>query len=189
MKNEGPALEYLLRRLEEMPADFLEPPAEPGKDGLAVRALIADTCRRYGIPVPASDTETHRGESGSLAALACWLLQGEEFEGLIDSIEAKGVHSLFDEILPQFAHMQPARMYLSDPERREELIRQTLKQCGLRPAGETTEQAQDRLTAINGLERQRLLDSSRDSQRRSRQIRDALVKKAAREAADKMSRE
>ena len=189
MKKEGPALENLLRRLEETPADFLEQPAEPGKDGLAVRALIADTCRRHGLPVPQGNKEEQCGESGTFAALVCWLLQGGDFDGLIGSLEAQGLHSLFNEILPQFAKLQPAHKYLSDPERREELIRQTLKQCGLRPAGETAEQAQDRLTAINGLERQRLLDSSRDSQRRSRQIRDALVKKAARDAADKMSRE
>ena len=64
-----------------------------------------------------------------------------------------------------------------------------LARLGFVPAGETPEQAADRLTAISGMERRRLLEASRAAEQRARQIREALARKAAEEAADKWSRE
>ena len=59
----------------------------------------------------------------------------------------------------------------------------------LRPAGESVAQAQDRLTALSSIERNRLLAASRAAEERSRAIREALARKAAQESADKYTRE
>ena len=55
--------------------------------------------------------------------------------------------------------------------------------------GETVAQATDRLSAISGTERRRLLEASRAAEARARAIREALIKKQAEESADKWTRE
>ena len=82
-----------------------------------------------------------------------------------------------------------ARKFVSDPDRREELARFALARLGFRPAGETLAQAQDRLTTLNSAERARVLRAARAAEERSRQIREALTRKAAEESADKWTRE
>jgi hypothetical protein len=82
-----------------------------------------------------------------------------------------------------------ADKYRDDPERREELARFALARLDLRPAGESVAQAQDRLTALSSAERKRVLLASRAAEARSREIREALARKAAQEAADKYTRE
>jgi len=58
-----------------------------------------------------------------------------------------------------------------------------------RPEGESEAQAKDRLSALSSTERQRLLDESRDAEKRAREIRQALARKAAEQSADKWTRE
>ena len=82
-----------------------------------------------------------------------------------------------------------APLFVSDPERREELARLALKALGLRPAGETGVEAQDRLTTVSSVERRRVILGTRNAQRRAAEIREAMRKKAAEEAAAKASRE
>jgi hypothetical protein len=76
-----------------------------------------------------------------------------------------------------------------DAERREELARLTLARLGLRPAGESAAQAQDRFTSISSIERARILKASQQAEQRARALREALAKKAAEESADKWTRE
>ena len=78
---------------------------------------------------------------------------------------------------------------MHDPERREELARVTLAAFELRPAGESLAQAQDRLQAISGAERKRLIEAVQAAEKRAREVREALLAKAAAEAADKDTRE
>ena len=82
-----------------------------------------------------------------------------------------------------------ARKFVTDPDRREELARVALARLGFRPAGETLAQAQDRLTTLNSSERARVMKAARAAEERARQIREALVRKAAEESADKFTRE
>ena len=82
-----------------------------------------------------------------------------------------------------------ARKFVTDPDRREELARLALARLGFRPAGETLAQAQDRLTTLNSAERARVMKAAQAGEQRARQIREALVRKAAEESADKYTRE
>jgi len=56
-------------------------------------------------------------------------------------------------------------------------------------AEQSVAQAQDRLTTLNSAERARVLQAARAAEERARQIRAALVSKAAQESADKWTRE
>ena len=78
---------------------------------------------------------------------------------------------------------------MADPERREELALLALRALGLRPAGETLAQAQDRLVTVSSAERARTVAAARRAEERARAIREAMRKKAAEEAAAKVSRE
>ena len=87
------------------------------------------------------------------------------------------------------AKYAPAQTYHIDSERREELARLMLARTGRQPAGESEAMARDRLSAISGVERARLIAASRQAEARARDIREALVRKAAEESADKWTRE
>jgi hypothetical protein len=91
--------------------------------------------------------------------------------------------------LLELAKLNKAPQFVTDPDRREELVRMTLNQLGLRPQGETVAQAQDRLITLSTTERQRVLRAARAAEERAREIRTAMATQAAREAADKLSRE
>jgi hypothetical protein len=78
---------------------------------------------------------------------------------------------------------------VSDPERREELVRLCLAALGLRPAGETEVQAQDRLTASSSVERERVVRATKTQLQHARQVREAMRRKAAEEAAAREIRE
>ncbi|HNI89908.1 MAG TPA: hypothetical protein PKX55_17275, partial [Leptospiraceae bacterium] len=73
--------------------------------------------------------------------------------------------------------------------RREELIRFCLKELDLKPNGETDIHSIDRLTTINSIERQRVIEESKAAQKRAQEIREAIARKEAEEAASKWNRE
>ena len=64
-----------------------------------------------------------------------------------------------------------------------------LARLRFRPQGESVAQATDRLSALSGIERKRLLAASRAAEARARAIREALIRKQAEASADKWSRE
>ncbi len=194
MTHEGPQLEHLTRRLTETPVDFL---AEPrvGKNGLVqVDAVVADLLRELGGIPHAREMATFAGfdakkDRNRLATtlLLAWLLGDEWFRGAQTSPQA--VLAVLGSAPAELAAQTAARSFVSDPDRREELVRVLLARLDLRPAGETTAQAQDRLTSISATERERFIAASRAAEERARAIRAALAKKAAEESADKYTRE
>lgn len=80
-------------------------------------------------------------------------------------------------------------IYVEDVDRREEFIRVALAAINLRPEGETKIQADDRLMMVSSFERKRVMEAAKAAEERAAQIREALARKAAEEAANKMSRE
>jgi len=146
-------------------------------------------------PGRASLQELQRFEGRGLADLErlrivlvlAWLLAEEGFRRVplsqVDLLRG------LDEAATELASLAAVNKYLHDDDRREELVRVLLARLDLRPAGETVEQATDRLSALSATERRRLLQASRAAEARARAIREALVKKAAEESADKWTRE
>jgi hypothetical protein len=189
----GPPLAGLLRRLLDTPADFLTPPRAdrdpeyPG--GLHVDALVGDTLRALGGPplglAAGADlrqaADPARRNALSLTALACWLLHDPAFATL------EGVGEAARELLlngfGDLAGVVPAAACVSDPDRREELVRRVLAALGLHPAGERPAEARDRLTALDSLERLAVTRAAARAEQRARAIRERAARAAAEAAA------
>lgn len=192
MNAEGPGFQLLNRRLSECPADFL---AEPmiGKRGLVhVDAVVADLLRDLGGDERVVDLRPFRSDDPkdrnrlSATLVACWLLHDDAFIG---GRSSEAVFSFLAVDIPVLAQVVPAPQLVNDADRREELIRLALKALGLRPAGETVAQAQDRLTTVSTIERRRVVAAARAAEERAQAIRAAMAKKAAEEAAARYMRE
>lgn len=193
----GPNLHTLLHRLAETPTDFIVGPAatqgaSPAPEVTA--ALVNDLLTRLGQPLAAATLKRFcaDGASGTenrlaLVRVVVWLLADEWFRQAPLAPEA--VLQLLDPNVAELANDARTAKYVGDPDRREELVRMTLARLGLRPQGESEAQATDRLSAISSSERRRLLAASRETERRARAIREALVRKQAEESADKWTRE
>jgi hypothetical protein len=185
----------LTRRLAECPADFL---AEPrlGKTGVVhVDAVVSDLLVSLGgAPLSKdeatlfqkTDAKKHRNHY-ALVLIACWLLHDDAFRVRTDVADSARLFLLAG--LDDLAGLIKANQCVTDPDRREELARLCLHTLGLRPAGETDAQARDRLTTLNTAERQRVIAATRAAEKRAQEIREAMARKAAEEAADKWNRE
>ena len=194
MNDDGPDLDGLTRRLAETPPEFLDEPVVAGGGRVAVAAVVNDLLRLHGAraqlealaPFAGTDPRADRNRLALVLVIA-WLLADENFLVL-----APGQAALLDAlagVAQELAPAAPAHRYVEDTERREELARTLLARLGLRPYGETPAQAADRLAAVSGEQRRRLLAASRAAERRAREIREALARKAAEESADKWTRE
>lgn len=194
MQQEGPILESLTRRLAETPEDFLAEPRIGRTGAVEVAAVVSDLLEilgssREGNPLTRFVTQDARADRNRLAIalLQCWLLADDWFRQAKPKREE--ILRLLETDSADLAAQVPARRFVTDPDRREELARLALARLGYRPAGETVAQAQDRLTTLNSAERARVMQASRAAEERARQIREALARTAAEEAADKWSRE
>ena len=197
MKREGPSLESLMDWLAAAHNDFIN--AEGGRHGgtgeLHIPALINDLLVDTGES-PLQPEELAKAEklrSGKnlqqLAALLChlyhndWFLQNSVLPGLIRGL-------LFSARLALLAESADnAQQFITDPDRREELCRIALDAAGLVPAGEDEKTAAERLAGLDSIERKKILDKTAAAQKRAREIREAMLRKEAEEAASKMSRE
>jgi len=194
MTRPGPALETLLRRLAETPADFLAEPRIGAAGSVNVAAVVADTLRDLGLPTPDAKTlaafqpanaREHRNRLG-IVLVACWLLHDPAFA---ERPDVERIIDLLTDGAQALAPYVQAPKLVSDPDRREELARYALDRLDMRPAGESEAQAQDRLTTISSAARAKVVSAARAAEERARQIREALARKAAEEAADKATRE
>lgn len=191
MKAEGPVLEQLTHRLAECPVEFLGGPLQGGKGVVHVDAVVNDLIldlggrplerREFERFAPSSKSERNRLR---IVLIASWLLHHEAFcrAGAHAESAQRWLTGDFDG-LPELVE---AERFVSDPDRREELARLCLDALGLLPAGETDAQASDRLKTLSSVERNIVVQASRDQVRRARELREAMKKKAAEEAAAKV---
>jgi len=190
---EGPELAALLHRLTGCPREFLDEPRIGDTGRIVVSAVVFDLLWDLGsigaphvhLPFAGADPSDRNGMRCTL--VACWLLHDPWFR-------ARGTlgahaHGFLIEDIPLMASAVDAERFVTDPERREELARTCLARLGLRPRGETEEQATDRRTSLDSLERRRILDATRAAEQRAREVREALARKAVEEAAAKATRE
>jgi len=198
MIQEGPQLEALTRRLSECPAEFLaEPRSTIQPNGVEVCAIIFDLIRDLGgkplskkelaeftLSNPKSKEECNRIR---LMLITSWLLHDSWFRAR--GIYALPAYELLTKGLKELARLVEATQFVSDSDRREELARLCLKGLGLRPAGETETQAQDRLNTLDSVERARVVKAAREAEERARQIREEMRRKAEEEAAASYGRE
>jgi hypothetical protein len=191
---EGPPLESLTRRLAECPAEFLAEPRIGTKGEVRVAAVVADLLIDLGGRLPpdrAAEFDSHNARRDRnrlrVSLVACWMLHDPWFreqkrfgEPALDFLAGD---------LAELAGLIEAPRFVTDPDRREELARSCLKSLGLRPAGESPAQAQDRLATLNTAERQRVIKAAREVEARARQVREAMARQAAYDASLKSMRE
>jgi hypothetical protein len=195
MEREAPLLESLTHRLSECPAEFLADPSAQGPGTIDVAAIVCDHFRAMGLPPgdarrlallqPA--TSAAMANRLRLVAVAIWLLHDDDLRTRPELGDV--MWKLLTEDLNQLSSVVRAETIVSDPDRREELARFCLHQLGLRPRGESAAQAADRLTALDSVERDRVVRQMRESEARAREVRQMMARRAAEEAAAKVSRE
>jgi hypothetical protein len=190
MTIEGPPLESLTRRLAETPPDFLSEPRHSGRGAVEVGAVVSDLLRDLGgAPLTPEQAQPFMQPPQALVRrrlgmilLACWLLgdpwfqQQQKFAGETLALLTRGLNEM--------ARLIPPANLISDADRREELARFCLKQLGLRPAGESEAQADDRLTTLSSAERQRIVKAARAAEERAQKIREEIAPKRAADEAD-----
>lgn len=194
MKQEGPVLESLTRRLSECPPEFL---AEPkiGEEGIVhAAAVVSDLLRGIGgASLTKEKAELFKGKDARsrnrlrLVLIAAWLLHDAWFRE--KEMFADAAYDFLSKGLDYVSSVVDAEKFVSDPDRREELARLCLNGLGLRPEGESDAQSLDRLTTLNSVERRRLVNETKKAHERAQLIMEAMRKKAADEAAAKVTRE
>jgi len=195
MERSGPPLPAILRRLAETPADFLAEPRIGRHGTIVVAALLADVLHERDLAAEPRLLARYGSDRGDpqdrnlfrLAMVAAWLIADQWLAR--DKPTQDDVAEFLLTSLPELAAQVRADLYVTDPDRREELARTFFARLGFRPDGESPEEAADRLSMISAAERSRLLAASRAAEERAREVREALARKAAQESADKWTRE
>jgi hypothetical protein len=91
--------------------------------------------------------------------------------------------------LASVAAVLPLGSLFEDEDRREELVRRILRAASCTLPGESENQGEDRLRQLDSVERYRVLAAAAERERRTREVREAMARKAVEEAAAKVSRE
>ena len=193
MTSEGPLLEAMTRRLADCPADFLADPST-----LEVAAVVNDTIRDLGgnqlstqsaliFQIDSKKSAQAERNRLQIIMISCWLAHDSWFTSR-PQFANQCIQFLCDRV-PELAGLVNASKFVSEPDRREELVRAFLQALALRPLGETNEQALDRLATLSSVERQRVILESRVAEERARKIREAMAAKAAAEAATAYARD
>jgi hypothetical protein len=191
-----PPLSEWLRWIGEIPAAFRAEPEGFGEGRLRVRAVIADLFETLfgsappesllGAFVATSSSGAERNRLGWVLAAAHVLWHPSMRGRLLPRAE---VERFFVQELAALGAAAAVGSLDAEEERREELTRRALRACGLGLPGESGNDAEDRLRQVDSVERRRVLVAAAERERRAREVREAMARKAAEEAAAKVSRE
>ena len=189
----GPPLQVLMRRIAEAGNDVLIEPRIGAQGVAAVDAVVLDLFELLGLELPQSLNDFGAQQSVQdrrrlqITLLLTWLCADENLQA--HAKNAALLLQILQQVPAELARYTTVEQLVSDSDRREELARLTLARMQLLPLGETAAQAQDRLNVLSSAERERLVAASRAAEARARLLREAMARRAAEEAADKMGRE
>lgn len=194
MTREGPDLDRLVHRLAECPGECLAEPRIGASGGVHVDAVVGDLVIDLGgAPSPPKALADFRADDAArapwlrLVVVASWLLHDGWF------VEAGGLAAAalawLRTGLGDLAALVAPQLFVTDPDRREELARLCLRALGMRPRGESEAAAEDRLRTLDSVSRVSLVKATRQKQEHARRIRREMEEKRAREAAARVSRE
>lgn len=187
MTIEGPAISQLHHRMTAAPKELFEPDNQQH-----LPALVHDLVYRYQQDFSAEVLAPFRDSAVrcpwySTCYLLLYFYADKSFAQL--NIPPKKLLQSLQEKAKELYSSGKNTVYIEDVDRREEFIRVALAAVDLRPQGETQIQADDRLMTVSSFERKRVMEAAKAAEERAVQIREALAKQAALEAANKMSRE
>jgi hypothetical protein len=195
----GPSITYLTERLIKTPEEFLMPPVmisgtkKTGKinTGAVISDLLFDTGGNFlneeEIKFFELDYEKNASNYLNIVLIICYLFHDNWFQ--VNAQYSQKILKFLKEDLFELANIVNYELFVTDSERREELARLCLYKIGLIPEGENENIAADRLITLNSIERRKIIEGTRAAYLRAQKIREAIAKKAAEEAASKMSRE
>lgn len=203
MNNIGPPLDRMTHWLTECPAEFYQWPIDSSSENRSIKSsedqlpihvaaiasdhlrdlnLPAAEIRKVGMAVASKGLNEQR-----LVSITVWLLREPWF---LQQVEyATQICRLLTDDLAELAELIEPQSVVTDPDRREELVRRCLSRLGFRPADETLPQSQDRLRTLDSVERVRIVAKTRQAEARARAIREAMAKQRAQEAAARYSPE
>lgn len=192
---DGPLVATLTHRLTECPAECLGQPLVDGAGTIHVDAVVSDVVRYMGGQLPAAAaTELLRTGAGrarrnhlQVVLVAAWILRDPWFADRPALADA--VLPLVTEGLLDLSQVVAAADCVTDPDRREELVRVCLQHLGVQPAGEGPKEAADRLSSLDTPERLRVAAATKKAEERARRVKAAMLKKEAEEAAARYGRE
>ncbi len=199
MTEQAPPLPTLMRWLGELPPTLRAHDAA-SLERVSVRAVVHDLCetllsaRAAGAvdddllaAMEASPTDANAVNRLALTLRLCWLLWNPGLRA--HGADAKQLRRLLVVEVAELASVVRVTDLDQEAERREELVRRGLRALGLRPGGETEAQARERLGQVDSVEAFRIIREAEERERRAREVREELARKAAAEAAAKISRE
>ena len=198
---EGPPISYLVHHLVQAPPGIREQSVPGNSPGQTTAAMVSDLFYDMGgllfIQQTAREFFTLNANADPnlfhLIRVVCYILEDRWFFAYYQQDPkariADKVKPLIFGGLKELAQVQKAGFFLDDAEGREEICRRVLRVLELLPQGETREQAADRFTALDSVERSALVKKTREAQRRAMEIRKEMARRQAEEAASKMSRE
>ncbi len=191
-----PPMAEWLRWIAEMPPSFRDVPDDFEGGIVRVRAVVADLFETmYGAPADisilaicnaAGTDKRERNRQGWILA-ACHVLWHPALRQ--DPGPRAAIERLLVEELASLAAVIPVDLLLREEERREELARRILRAVDRRVPGEGEREAEDRLRQLDSVERYRVLTAAVEREKRAREVRETMARKAAEEAAAKVSRE
>lgn len=182
---EGPAISQLHHRMTATPTDLLDL-----QDTQFLPALVHDLLYRHQQSFSHDLLMPFREKLNKCPWYkTCYLLLHLYADKSFTQLNANKLVIALQEKSKELHAAGKNSIYVEDVDRREEFIRVALAAVDLRPQGETQIQAEDRLMTVSSFERKRVMEAARAAEERAAQIREALARKAAEEAANKMSRE
>ena len=177
-----------MRRLARCPAELYDFPNE----SVIPLAVVQDTVFHLGGPALSASIRkaiTSEKASGRMPfmLLACYVLADPMFSGRKDLLPR--ALELLGQGFMELSAVARAPDFVLSTDRREELVRLSLSSLGLLPEGETKAMAANRLEALDTVRRVALMRKASELRKRQEELRKAMERKAAEEAASKWSRE
>lgn len=184
----------LVHRLAACPDDFLAAPRVGTSGTVVVAAVVGDTVRGLGTELSADwiaslrppATDDHGTNWLRCTLVSCWLATDPELAG---ALRGKQFLAFLAGDLHRLAALVRADQLVADVDRREELARLLLRAANAVPAGESAAHAADRLATLDSATRLRVEAEARAAEERAREVREALERQRAAEAAARASRE
>jgi hypothetical protein len=192
----GPPVEHLTRRLAACPLDLRGALRDGEEWPVEVPAVLSDVVEDLGgAPLQRAEGDRIRWAAGpqaddllGLQVRVAWVLDDDWFRARPGRFAVAARRLLLDG-LADHAVVVRADTVVTEPDRREELVRRVLAALDLVPGGESADQAADRLRALDSAERARILRDTRAAEVRAQRVREELARQAAAEAAARYDRE
>ncbi len=187
---EKPTISQMIHHIKKCPSEFLRRPIQNKIGETHTAALVNDLLRSLSnqptaVATFALDPQSHTLAELHLMQISCWALSHPFFS----RVDTRLIAGFLKTGLKQVAGLVKTESWITDEERAEELARMIFSACNEIPAGESSSEAQDRLTSVDTVNRIKVIEKSRKAMERAKELRRKMAEEKAREAANIYGRE